>query len=155
MLFDIFLSFSNLILCFIHKFCCVTSHDESFGICLFLVINTIRLPRSIMDYLSVPYGMRISVEESFFMMRTSLLHRNPRSFIRFPRSFVCRNHTFPLLRRPRTNIIRFWVSCWRESIKLPRSIIYHNRFPKILFFVPCLHRTWWSRRRHDRWHPRC
>ena len=32
---------------FVHKFCCVTSHDESFGICLFLVISTIKLSRSL------------------------------------------------------------------------------------------------------------
>ena len=82
------------------------------------------------------------------------LHHIPRSFIRFPRSIVRRNLTFPLLRRPRTIIIRFWITCWRESIRLPWSIIYHNRFPRILIYVPCLPRAWWSWRRHDRWHPR-
>ena len=46
-----FLSFSHLIFYFIHKFCCVISHDENFGICLFLVVNAIRLPRSIMNSL--------------------------------------------------------------------------------------------------------
>ena len=34
-----------------------------------------------MNYLSVPYGLRISVEKRFFMMRANLLHRIPRSFI--------------------------------------------------------------------------
>ena len=150
-----FLSFSHLIFYFNHKFCCVTSHDENFGICLFVVISTIRLPRSIMNHLFVPYGMRISVEKRFFTMRANLLPHIPRSFLKFPRSIGRRNLPFPLLRRPRTMIIQFWVSCWRESIRLPRSIIYHNRFPKIFIFVPCLPRAWWSRRRHDRWHPRC
>ena len=31
-----FLSVSHLVFDFVHKFCCVTAHDESFGICLFL-----------------------------------------------------------------------------------------------------------------------
>ena len=150
-----FLSFSQWIFYFIHKFCCVTSHDESFRFCLFLVINTIRLPRSMMNYVSVPYGLRISVEERFFMMRVNLMHRIPRHFIRFPWSIVRRSLTFPLLRRPRTTIILFLITCRWQSIRLPWSIIYHNRFPRILISVPCLPRVWWSWRRHDRWHPRC
>ena len=97
--FDIFLSFSHLIFYFIHKFCCVTSHDESFGICLSLAISTIRLPRSIMNHLSVPYGMRSSVEKSVSMMRTNLLHCIPRSFIRFLRWAPHRLITVRLLRR--------------------------------------------------------
>ena len=109
-----FLSTSHLIFYFIHKFCCVTSHDESFRFCLFLVVKLSRLPRSI----------------------------------------VRRNLTSPHLRRPRMIIIRFWITCWEESIKLPWSIIYHNRFPRILISIQCLPRTWWSWRRHDRWHPR-
>ena len=48
-----------------HKFCCVTAHDEIFGICLFLVIQFLRFPRSIGNRLSVPYGMRISAEKRF------------------------------------------------------------------------------------------
>ena len=54
-----------------------------------------------------PYGMRISVEKRFFTMRSNLLHRVPRSFIRFLRSIVRRSLTFPLLRRPRTTKILF------------------------------------------------
>ena len=68
---------------FVHKFCCVTSHDESFGICPFLGINFIRFPRSIMNSLSVPYGMRISFEK-VFTMRDNLLQYIPRSFSGFP-----------------------------------------------------------------------
>ena len=149
-----FLSFSNLIFYFIHKFCCVTSHDESFGICLFLVFSTIRLPRSITKYLSAPCGLRISVEKSIFMMRTNLLHRIPRSFLRFPRSIVRRSPTFPLLRRPRSTIILFWITCWWRSIRFPWSIVSRNRFPRILIFVPCPPWVWWSWRRHNRSHPR-
>ena len=85
---------------FVHKFCCVTAHDESFGICLFLVIQFLKFHRSIMDHLSVLYGMRISVEKRFFTMRGNLLHHIPRSFLRFPWSIVRRSSTFPLLRRP-------------------------------------------------------
>ena len=42
-----FLSFSHLIIYFIHKFCCITFHDEIFGICHFLEVDIIRLPWSI------------------------------------------------------------------------------------------------------------
>ena len=66
-----FLSFSHLVFYFVHKFCCVTAHNESFGICHFLKVSTVRLPRSIMNHLFVPYGMRISVEKSIFIMRTN------------------------------------------------------------------------------------
>ena len=71
-------------------------------------------------------------------MRANLLHRIPRNFIRFPWSIVRRSLTFPLLRRPRTTIIHFWITCWGESIRFPWSIIFHNRFPRILISVPCL-----------------
>ena len=129
-----FLSFSHLIIYFIHKFCCITSHDEICGICLFLRADTIKLPWSITKYPSVPYGLRSSVEKSFSVMRTNLLYHTPRSFIRLPWSIVRRNLTFPLLRRPSTVIIQFWIICWRESIKLPWSIICDNGFPKDLVF---------------------
>ena len=75
-----FLSLSHLIFYFIHKFCCATSHDEKFRFCLLLIINTITLPRSIMNYLSVPYGLRISVEKRFFMMRCELVASYPKKF---------------------------------------------------------------------------
>ena len=88
------LSVSHLVFDFVHKFCCVTAHDKRFRICLFLIINTIKLLQSIMINLSVPYGMRISVEKRFFTMRDNLLHRIPRSFIRFPWSIVRRSSTF-------------------------------------------------------------
>ena len=143
-----FLSFSHLIFYFIHKFCCVITHDESFGICYFLGVSTFRLPWSIMKPPFVPYGLRTPVEKNVSMMWPNLLHRIPRSFLRFPWSIVCRNLTFPLLRRLRMVIIQFWITCWWESIRLPWSIIYHNRFPRILIFVPSLHRAWWS------WNPR-
>ena len=124
-----FLSFSHLIFYFIHKFCCVTSHDESFGTCLFLVISTIKLPRSIMNYLPVPYGMRISVEKSISMMRTNLMYCIWRSFIRFPWSIVRRNLTFPLLRRPRTSIIQFWITCWGSLSSCPDRSSTTTDFP--------------------------
>ena len=81
---DSFLSISHFIFHFIHKFCCVASHDESFRFCPFLVVNTIRFLRSIMNCLSVLYGLRISVEKRFFMMRGNFLQYIPRSFLRFP-----------------------------------------------------------------------
>ena len=149
-----FLSFSHLIFHFIQKFCCVISHDENFWICLSLVIIVIGLPQSFMNFLFVPYGLPISVEKSIFMMRTNSLHLFPRSCIKFPWSIVPRNFTFPLLRGPRPIIIPLWIICIWEVIRFPWSFIFHNRFPRILIFISCLLRAWWSRTRHDRRHPR-
>ena len=56
---------------------------------------------------------RVSVS----MMTTNLLYHTPGSFIRFPWSIVCRNLIFPLLRRPSTVIIQFWITCWGEFIR--------------------------------------
>ena len=78
-----------------------------------------------------------------------------KKFYKVSRSIVRRSSTFPLVKKLRTIIIRFWVTCWGEFIRFPRSIVYHSRFPRILIFVPCFPRAWWSRRRHDRWHLRC
>ena len=138
---------------FIHKFSCVAAHDESFGICLFLVIHCLRFPRSIVNRLSVIYGLRISVEKRFFTMRGNFLQCIPRSFLRFPWSIVRRNLTFSLLRRPRTTTIQFWTTWWWRFLRLRQSIVTCNRFPRILISVPCLPQTWWTR--HDRRHPRC
>ena len=143
-----FLSVSHLVFDFVHKFCCVTAHDENFGTCPFLGVSTIKLARSIMNYLSVPYGLRSSVEKRFFMVTANLLHRIPRSFLRFPRSIVRRSPTFPLLRRPRSTITWWW-----RSIKFPWSIVYRNRFLRISTSMPSPPRVW-SWRRHDRKHPR-
>ena len=59
-----------------------------------------------------------------------------KKFIRFPWSIVCRNLTFPLLRRPNTVIIQFWITCRGEFIRLPWSIICNNICPRILISVP-------------------
>ena len=120
-----FLSISHLVFDFVHKFCCVTSHDEIFGICLFLVIHCLRFPRSIVNRLSVPCGMRISAEKRFFTMKGNLLQYIPRSFLRFPWSIVLRSSTFPLLRRPRIdhNPLLNGLGWWR----FPQvSLIYRH-----------------------------
>ena len=44
-----FLSVSHLVFDFVHKFCCVTAHDEIFKISLFLAILWLRFPRSIVN----------------------------------------------------------------------------------------------------------
>ena len=149
------LSFSHLVFYFIDKFCCVTSLDESFRFCLFLVINFLRLPRSIMNHLSELQGMRISVEKRFFTMRCNLLHHSPRRFLRFPWSIVRHSSTFPLLRRPRLTIILFWITWWWRFLRFPRSIVYRNRFPRILISIRGPPRVWWSWRRHHWRHFRC
>ena len=117
------LSVSHLVFDFVHKFCCVTAHDEIFGISLFLVMHWHKFPRSIVNQLSVPYGMRSSVEKRFFTMRGNLLHHIPRSFLRFPWSIVRRSSTFPLLRRPRLIIILFWI-IWVTVSQV--SLIYRH-----------------------------
>ena len=72
--FDIlFCFFSHLIIYSIHKFCCITSHDEILRICRFLRVDIIRLPWSIMKPPFVPYGLRTSVEKSVSMMWPNLL----------------------------------------------------------------------------------
>ena len=58
-------------------------HDGIFTSCHFLRIQIIKSPWSIMKCSSVPCGLRGSVEKDCFVMRTNLLHRIPRSFIRF------------------------------------------------------------------------
>ena len=75
-----FLSVSHLVFDFVHKFCCVTAHDEIFGISLFLGVSTIKLPRSIMNHLSVPYGMRISVEKRFLHDEDELVALQSKKF---------------------------------------------------------------------------
>ena len=54
--------------------------------------------------------------------------RSPHSkkFYQVAWSIVRRNLTFPLLRRPSTVMIQFWITFWRKSIRLPWSIIYNN-----------------------------
>ena len=65
---------------------------------------------------SVPYGLRGSVEKNFLVIRSNFSYHSPRSFIRSPWSIVRRSLSFPLLRRPRTVIIQFWIICWREAL---------------------------------------
>ena len=133
----------------------VTSHDESLRFRHFLGVDIITScpdrSRSIRPYLTDC----ASPSKFFSVMRTNLMYNTPRSFIRFHWSIVYRNLTFPLLRRPSTVIIQFWITCWGEFIRLPWSTICNNRSPRILISVPCLPRVSWSWRRHDRRHPRC
>ena len=96
-----FLSDSHLVLDFIDKFCCVTSHDELFKISLFLDILWSGFPRSIVNSFFVPCRMRCPAEKMFFTMRVNFSQWIPRIFLRFPRSIVLRSSTFPLWRRPR------------------------------------------------------
>ena len=64
---------------FVHNFCCVTARDEIFGICLFLVIHCLRFPRSIVNRLSVPCGMRIPAEKRFLTMRVDFFAIYPKN----------------------------------------------------------------------------
>ena len=78
-----------------------------------------------MNYLSVPYGLRISVEKSISIMRRNLLHRIPRSFIRLPWSIVCNKRSprilFSVISLPRAQ----WS--WRRHDRWhPRNKIYHR-----------------------------
>ena len=57
---------------------------EIFKISLFLAMRCRKFLRSIVNRLSVPYGMRISVEKRFFTMRRNLLQHIPRNCLRFP-----------------------------------------------------------------------
>ena len=75
-----FLSFSNLIFYFIHKLCCVTSHDESFRFCLFLVVNAVRLPRSIM-------GLSLRTLRIAHFRREEVLHDEGELVASHPKKF--------------------------------------------------------------------
>ena len=150
-----FLSVSHLVFDFVHKFCCVTAHDEIFGICLLGDSHCLRFPRSIVNHLSVPCGMRISAEKRFLTLRVNFWQYIPRNVLRFPRSIVLRSSTFPLLRRPRLTIILFWITWWWRVLKFPRSIVTCNRFSRILYPYEVLHGFDEVEGRNDRRNTRC
>ena len=157
-----FLSFSHLIIHSSHEFCCITSHDENFGMCHFLRVVVVKLPWSITKWFSVPDWLLGSVEKNFLMTRTNVLQHSPRSFVRLPWSIVRRTLRSPLLRRSNSVIIQFfWIFCWREIprqpsffTRLPWSSIFHNWYQWILISVMFLPRAHWNWRRHERRRPR-
>ena len=63
--------------------------------------------------------------------RSNFSCRSPTSFIRSPRSLVCLNISFPLLRRPGTVVIPLWVACWRETFHKLLMIIVVGSFQSI------------------------
>ena len=97
------------------QFCFIASHEDIWRSCHFLRINIIKSSWSITKCLSVLYGLRGSVEKNFFVIRSNFSFHSPRSFIRSPWSIVRRSLSFPLLRRPSTVVIQFWITCWREA----------------------------------------
>ena len=170
-----FLSFSHLIIHPIHEwswfhwqfqFCFIVSNDELLRPCLFMRID-IRSPRSVTRCFLVHNGLRGSVVKKFLVRetRSNFSCRSPRSFIRSPRSLVCLNISFPLLRRPSTVIIPFWVTCWREAlhklfmvtvirsfqsvyvnIKSPWSLLFLNNWTSGIL-TSITSRGWYERRR--------
>ena len=124
---------------------------------------------------SVPNGLRGSVEKNFLVRETksNFSYHSPRSFIKSPRSLVCLNISFPLLRRPNAVVIPLWVACWREAfhklfmvivirsfqsvytdVKSPWSLLFlRNCTPGILICITSLHRAYWSRRWYVRRRP--
>ena len=74
----------------------------------------------VLKWFSVPYGLHGSVEKkNFLVTRTNVLQHSPRSFIKLPWSIVRRNLSFPLLRRPNTVLIQFWITCWESLSGCP------------------------------------
>ena len=115
--------FSRLIIYFIHdcswfyrqfQFCFIVSHGGILRSCHVLRIDIIRLPWSITKCFSVPYGLRGSVENNFFVIRSNSSY-HPRSLNKSLLSIVRRSFSFPLLRKPSTVVIQFWIICWREG----------------------------------------
>ena len=51
----------------------------------------------------------------FFVIKSNFSYLSCRSFIKSPWSIVRRSLSFPLLRRPSTVVIQFWITCWREA----------------------------------------
>ena len=149
-----FVSFWHLIFYFVHNFCRVISHDESFGICLFLVNLHCQVVlihhESYLRTLRIAHyrrGEQLHYEDKF------VAPHSPKFYQVSPVDLVPLPH-FPLLRRPGTVTIQFWIICWREFNRLPWSIICNNRSPMILISVTSIPWAWSSWRRHDRWHPR-
>ena len=156
------------------QFCCIASHDKILRICHFLRIDIIKSSWSITKCFSVPYGLRGSVEKNFFVIKSTLSYHShsPRSLIRSHWSIVSRSLNFPLLRRPSTVVMQFWIICWREALhellmvvmirsfdqicfftKSPWSILSSNWSPWILISVISLPRAQWSWRwnKHNKW----
>ena len=159
-----FLSFSHLIIHPIHEwswfywqfqFCFIVSNDEFLRSCLFLRIDIVKSPWSITKCFFVPNGLRGSVKTNFLVTRSNFSYHFPRNFMRSPRSLVCLNISFPLLRRPSALVIPLWVACWREAfhkllmvivvgsfelvcvdIKSPRSLLFlSNWTPRTLISI--------------------
>ena len=183
----LFLSFPHLIIHPIHEWSwfysisntvSFVSHDEIFevlplleNIYIYILSGRPDLSRSVSPFLTdcaVP-SRRISSwsGRTFLTILQEVLSGRP------DRSYVVVS-VFPLLRRPNTVVIQFWITCWREafhencswqwwsqasnkSVPLsgrPRSVFSSNWCPWILTSVMSLHRAYWSWGRHDRWHPR-
>ena len=96
------------------QFFFIVSHDEILRSCHFLRINIIWSPWSITKCFSVPCGLRGSVEKDFLVIKSNFSFHSPRSFIKSPWSIVRRSPRIPLLRRPSTVVIQFWITCWRS-----------------------------------------
>ena len=80
--------FSRLIIYFIHdcswfyrqfQFCFIVSHGGILRSCHVLRIDIIRLPWSITKCFSVPYGLRGSVENNFFVIRSNSSYHSKKS----------------------------------------------------------------------------
>ena len=114
--FDIlFCRFRTWSLTLFTKFCCVTAHDEIFGISLFLVMHWHGFPRSIVNQLSVPCRMRISAEKRFLTMRVNFLQCIPKIFLRFPRSIGLGSSTFSTIEKTKIDHNPRVLTDWRVA----------------------------------------
>ena len=90
------------------------------------------LPRSTSLYLTdcaVPSRRILSV------IRSNLSYPSARSFIKSPWSIVRRDLSFPLLRRPSTVVIQFWITCWKEAFHELLMVVMIGGFKKICAFT--------------------
>ena len=71
------------------------------------------ISRSVSLYLT---DCAVPSRRNFFVIRSNFSYHSQWSFIRPPWSIVRRSLSFPLLRRPSTVVILFWIICWREAL---------------------------------------
>ena len=66
----------------------------------------------------------LSVEKNFFVIWLNFSYHSPRSYKKSPCSIVCRSLNSPLLRRPNTVIIQFWI----PKMKKQKNVIIQKNW---------------------------
>ena len=144
-----FLSFSHLIFDFIHKFCCVTAHDEFLKINLFLAMQH-GFPRPNVNQLSVPCRLRISAEKKFLTMKSQLFAVYPKKFPQvstIDRALQLHSSTIEKTKIDHNPL------AYNLVLTVPLDSPFYRHLEQIsqdLDINTKSPRVWWNWRRHDR-----